>query len=168
MTSAVITPVSEYLSASYRPDREYLDGRILKRNLGELDHSRVQGILYSYLFLREQAWGTFTLPEQRVQVRPSRFRVPDICVMKGGRPDEQIITQPPFLCIEILSKDDRLSEMQERIDDYLEFGVPWVWVIDPHRKRAFDCFKDGMREPPDRVLRTADPEIVVPLSELFL
>lgn len=168
MTSAVITPVSEYLSASYRPDREYLDGTILERNLGELDHSRLQIVLAGYLLNLESSLGIFALTEQRVQVRPTRFRIPDVCVMKGGRPDEQIITQPPFLCIEILSKDDRLSEMQERIDDYLEFGVPWVWVIDPHRKRAFDCFKDGMREPPDRILRTADPQIIVPLSELFL
>ncbi len=167
MTSAVITPVSEYLSASYRPDREYLDGTILERNLGELDHSRLQIVLAGYLLNLESSLGIFALTEQRVQVRPTRFRIPDVCVMKGGRPDEQIITRPPFLCIEILSKDDRLSEMQERIDDYLEFGVPWVWVIDPHRKRAFDCFKDGMREPPDRILRTANPEIIVPLSELF-
>ena len=163
----MITPVSEYLSASYRPDREYLDGAILERNLGDLDHSRLQIVLGGFLLNLERSLGIFALTEQRVQVRPTRFRIPDVCVMKGGRPNEQIITQPPFLCIEILSKDDRLSEMQERIDDYLAFGVPWVWVIDPHRKRAFYCFKDGMKEPQDRILRTADPEIIVPLCELF-
>jgi hypothetical protein len=29
--------LSEYLAASYRPDREYLDGELLERNVGEWD-----------------------------------------------------------------------------------------------------------------------------------
>ena len=167
MSCAVLTPVSEYLSTSYRPDREYLDGVILERNLGELDHSRLQIVLAAYLLSLEKSLGIFAVTEQRVQVRQTRFRVPDISVMKGGNPGEQIITHPPFLCIEILSRDDRMSEMQERIYDYLDFGVPWVWVIDPQKKRAFVYSKEGMNEARDGVLRTSEPEIVVTLSDLF-
>ncbi len=167
MSGAVLTPVSEYLSTSYRPDREYLDGIILERNLGELDHSRLQIVLAAYLLSLEKSLGIFAVTEQRVQVRQTRFRVPDISVMKGGNPGEQIITHPPFLCIEILSKDDHMSEMQERIYDYLDFDVPWVWVIDPQKKRAFVYSKDGMSEAREGVLRTAEPEIVVALSDLF-
>ena len=73
----MLTPVSEYLSASYRPDREYLDGTILERNLGELDHSRLQIVLAGYLLNLEGSLGIFALTEQRVQVRPTRFRIPD-------------------------------------------------------------------------------------------
>jgi len=49
----------------------------------------------------------------------------------------QIFTEPPFLCIEILSPSDRLTEMQDRIDDYLSFGARYVWVIDPQTRRAY-------------------------------
>ena len=44
---------------------------------------------------------------------------------------------PPFVCIEILSKDDRMSEMKERIDDYLAMGVNYVWVIDPSSRQTY-------------------------------
>lgn len=165
MTTATLTPVAEYLSTSYRPDREFLDGIISERNVGEFDHSRLQSLLTIYLGMREKQWGILVLTEQRVQVTSSRFRIPDVCVVVGPHTGEQILTKPPFLCIEILSKDDRTSEMQERIDDYLEFGVPSVWVFDPRKLRAFVFTKGGITEPIDRILR-AD-KIIVPLTELF-
>jgi Uma2 family endonuclease len=92
--------------------------------------------------------------------------VPDVCVIAGHEPEEQIFTSPPFLCIEILSKDDRMSEMQERIKDYLSFGVSYVWVIDPRTQQAFIHTSGAIREATD-ALRTENPQIVVPLTELF-
>ena len=165
MPTATQTSVSEYLSTSYRPDREFLDGIISERNVGEFDHSRLQSLLTIYLGMREKQWGILVLTEQRVQVKPTRFRIPDVCVVIGPHTGEQILTKPPFLCIEILSKDDRVSEMQERIDDHLDFGVHQVWVFDPRKQRAFIFTKGGMTEPTDQILR-AD-KITVPLDELF-
>ena len=104
---------------------------------------------------------------QRLQVRATRFRVPDVCVVLGQEPDEQIFTAPPFICVEILSKDDTMTQMQERIDDYLQFGVPYVWMLDPRTRRAYSFTREGMREASEGVLRTADPEIAVPLAEIF-
>ncbi len=165
MTTATLTPVAEYLSTSYRPDREFLDGVISERNVGEWDHSRLQMLIARFLSIREEQWGILVVPEQRVQVKPTRYRIPDVCVVIGPHTGEQILTKPPFLCIEILSKDDRMSEMQERIDDYLNFGVASVWVFDPRKQRAFVFTKGGMTEPIDRILHAG--EIIVPLAELF-
>ena len=72
-----------------------------------------------------------------------------------------------MLCIEILSPDDTTSRMLERMHDYLKFGVSHVWVLDPRTKRAYDYTAAGMREVKDGVLRTDDPQITVPLAELF-
>ena len=165
MTTATEVPLSEYLSTSYRPDCDYLDGELLERNVGELDHSRLQGLLFRYLSNREKQWGIFVLVEQRVQVKASRFRVPDVLVM-SGRPNEQIIRTPPFLCIEILSPSDRVTEMQDRIDDYLNFGVRYVWLIHPSTKRAFIYSPGHVEEVSDGVLRTYRPDISIPFSEL--
>jgi Uma2 family endonuclease len=61
----------------------------------------------------------------------------------------------------------RLSEyMQEKIDDYLAFGVPHIWVINPRKMRAFHYTVDGMREAKDGILQTSNPNIVVPLLQL--
>ena len=109
--------------------------------------------------------------EQRVQIGPTRFRVPDICVVAGPEPDEQILTSPPFLCIEILSPEDRMSRMQEKIDNYLRFGVPYVWIIGPSTRRACVHTSQAMVEAKDGILRTPKGgnavEIIVPLAELF-
>jgi Uma2 family endonuclease len=166
MERSTLVPVKEYLSTSYRPDREYVDGTLVERNVGERDHSELQMALSAYLFNRRRELNIHVFPEQRVQVKATRFRVPDVCVVSGDKPQEQILTSPPFLCVEILSKDDRMSEMQERIDDYLSFGVRYVWVIDPRTKRAYVHTSEGIRETKD-ALRTENPGIVVPLEELF-
>ena len=167
MPTAVLTSVAQYLSTSFRPDREFLDGIIAERNVGEFDHSRLQSLLTIYLGMREKQWGILVLTEQRVQVKPTRFRIPDVCVVKSPHTGEQILNKPPLLCIEILSKDDRLSEMQDRIDDYLEFGVRSVWLLDPRKKRGFLYTEGGMTEPADRVLRLESSEITIPFDEIF-
>ena len=41
---------------------------------------------------------------------------------------------PPFVVIEILSKDDRYAEVIQKLDEYREWGVPNIWLIDPITK----------------------------------
>lgn len=167
-STATLVSVEEYLRTSFpEGDREYVDGQIVERNLGEKSHSRAQRQLILFFTALLRTHGTHVFPEQCVQVSPTRFRVPDVCVYLGGEPEEEVFTAPPFLVIEILSPDDRASQMQEKIDDYLAFGVPQVWVIDPRLKRAWVYTTEGSHEAKDGVLRTADPEIALPLAELF-
>jgi Putative restriction endonuclease len=92
MAAGTQISVSEYLSTCYRPDCDYVDGEVLERNVGEYDHARLQAILLAYFFNREKQWGIHVVPEQRVQVSRTRFRVPDVCVLAGGKPAEQIFT----------------------------------------------------------------------------
>jgi Uma2 family endonuclease len=87
--------------------------------------------------------------------------------MQGDRPTEQIFTYPPLIAIEILSKDDRMGQMQERIDDYLKFGVRYVWIINPGTQSAWVYTKEGGHEAKDGILRTENPEIELPLPEIF-
>ena len=158
--------VEEYLRTSYSPDREYLDGTVVERNLGERDHSKLQAALVSYFFTRRKQWRIHVYPEQRVQVSRTHFRIPDVCVVVGLEPEEQIFTKPPFLCIEILSPDDRAAAMQEKVDEYLAFGVRYVWVLNPRTQRAYIHTADGSHEAKG-VLTTSDPEFSVPLAEIF-
>jgi Uma2 family endonuclease len=165
-TTTVAISISEYLDTVYRPDCEYIDGELLERNLGEVDHSRLQMLLSRYLSYREKQWGIVVLPEQRVQVKATRYRVPDISVVVGQLPTTPILGEPPFLCIEILSRRDSMESVQERIDDYLSFGVPNVWVVNPRTLRGYHYTADGMREAKDGTLRTVNPDIQVPILEL--
>ncbi|MDP2999930.1 MAG: Uma2 family endonuclease [Bryobacterales bacterium] len=167
MGSATLISVAEYLTTAYSPDRDYVDGEVVERNLGELDHSSIQMAIAVALHGRRREWGIRVYPEQRVQVKATRFRIPDVCAVKGAKPDEQIFTRPPFLCVEILSQDDRMSQMQERISDYLQMGVAYVWLVDPSSRRAWIYTADAISEVKDGVLRTQQPDIEVPLAEIF-
>jgi hypothetical protein len=46
MSSATLVSVQEYMATSYRPDRDFVDGELQKRNLGELEHSLLQGAIF--------------------------------------------------------------------------------------------------------------------------
>ncbi len=166
MATRALIPVEVYLTTVYRPDCDYVDGEVLERNLGEKDHGRLQLKLGAYFLARQAQWNTYAIVEQRVQVRPGRFRIPDVCVVLGGT-EEQILTRPPFLCVEILSPEDRMSRVQDRIDDYFRMGVANVWVVDPARRCAFEATSAGDLRRVANVLRTTDPSFEVPLSEIF-
>jgi Uma2 family endonuclease len=162
-----LVSIDEYLHTAYRPDCDYVDGVLVGRNVGEKAHQKAQKRLLFYLDARSTVWKIFVMQEWRVQVSPTRYRVPDVCVVLGAEPDEDILTQPPFLCIEILSPEDRISRMQERIDDYFRFGVRYVWLIDPRTRRAWIYTPGAIQEVRDGILRTENPELTVPLSEVL-
>jgi Uma2 family endonuclease len=66
-----------------------------------------------------------------------------------------------------ISLDEYRADIQEKVDDYLSFGTPFVWLVSPRTKRGYVYTPDGMREAKDGVLRTNDSEIALPLSEIF-
>ena len=166
MAAAAQISEDEYLKTTYRPDRDYVDGEVLERNLGEYEHSRPQMRLIMFFGAREKNWRIRVVPEQRVQVNANRFRIPDVCVVLAAVPIESIFHHPPLICIEILSKDDTFKSLTERLDDYLAMRVPNIWVIDPHTRRGYVYNGDGLLEAKDGVLR-AHSEIAVPLANIF-
>ena len=138
MAIATGITLEEYLAADYQPDCEYADGKVLARNVGEGPHSYTQIALGAWFYASQKTLGLIALSEQRVQISKARFRVPDLCVIKK-EDFAKIIGLPPLLCVEILSPEDRWNRLQESIDDYLQFGVPEVWVIDPQNRKAWIC-----------------------------
>ena len=95
MSTTMLVPVSEYLATSYRPDLELLDGELVARNVGEYDHSNLQGAVVAWMRARQREWNIRVLPEQRLQVAVNRFRIPDICVIWRDRLIEPVFTRPP-------------------------------------------------------------------------
>jgi Uma2 family endonuclease len=165
MQTHELVSVHEYLLTTYRPDCDYVGGRVIERHGGELAHSSVMARAGAAFYNREGRSGTWTLLSLRLRVAPTRIRVPDVCVFAGPKPVEQVPSRPPFICIEILSRDQSVSDMQERVQDFLAFGVPYVWILDPKSRQAWQCTPGEMRQVAE--LRTADPAILVPLDEIF-
>ena len=140
--------------------------------MGELPHSSVQKFLVRFFGNREKELGLRVYPELRLQVSAERYRVPDVMVMRASDPVDEIVRVAPMLCIEILSRDDRMSEMQEKIDDYLGMGVEVVWLVDPRRRKAFVVDERGGQQPveelvvPGTAIRVGVGEVFAELDEL--
>lgn len=171
MATALSTPefisVREYLQSSYRPDCDYVDGSLQERNVGEFDHALLQGLLVQLFLNQRTSWNVIAVPEQRVQVAATRFRVPDVCVLRRGIPKEQIITVPPLIAIEILSPEDSLQRIKERVNDYLAFGVEHIWIVDPSLRIAYLGTPAGFEQARNGELAVPETPVRVVLAELF-
>lgn len=131
MAAIAPVPLDVYLRSSYEPDAEYVDGVIEERPMGEYDHAAWQAAIQRWFFLHEDEWAVDVVPEMRVQVSPTRCRVPDVAVLDVNRPAEQVISAPPLAVFEILSPDDSVIRLRQKLEDYAVMGIAEIWVIDP-------------------------------------
>jgi Uma2 family endonuclease len=135
-------PLEVYLLSSYEPDAEYVDGTIEERPMGEFDHAAWQLAIIKWFLRHEEEWNIDVLPELRVQVAPTRFRVPDVTVLDRKLPVEQTITHPPIAVFEVLSPEDTISRLKRKLEDYRTMGIPHIWVVDPE-DGSFSRYEDG-------------------------
>jgi len=167
MATATLISVEEYLATSYSPDAELIDGQLVERNLGEYDHANLQSALVTLLRNRAREWGIRAVVEQRIRVSARRYRIPDVCIISRDQPIEPVFTHPPLVCIEVLSKDDTLTSLEDRVDDYVALGVGNIWVLDPVKRRAYVCTKGSFKEPEEGILLVPGSPIQIPLQDLF-
>ena len=167
MASSTLIPVSEYLSSTYRPDRDYIDGELRERNLGEQPHAHLQAIFAGIFREHRKDWAVRALTEQRVQTSERHYRIADVCILRSTDPHDPIVHVAPLLCIEILSKGDSLSELQERVDDYQAMGIEHVWVIDPWQRHAYVATTRGFEQPQDGILTIPGTTIRIALADVF-
>ncbi len=159
--------LEEYLATAYEPECEFVDGCLEERNGGEWDHARLHSKIGAFLLVRYEIQGMKILSALRLRVASGRVRIPDLCVFLTN-PKQRVPTTPPFLCIEILSPEDRMSRVEVRINDFLAMGVNTVWVLDPETRQAYTAnAADGLREVKTGALRTESPVIEMSLAEVF-
>ena len=62
------------------------------------------------------------------------------------------LTTPPDAIFEVRSPGDRPSEILNKVSEYLDLGVPVVYVLDPGTERVHCYFADR----PDEILESSD------------
>ncbi len=159
---------------------ELVDGRLVERNMGA-ESSEVAGRLLLRLgsFCEEHHLGHFWPADNGYQCfahAPGRVRKPDVSFVRRGRlpgdvSPEGWVRIPPDLAVEVVSPHDAAEELEEKLEDYQQAGVPLVWVIYPKTRRAWVFRPDG---PPVRldeadVLSGEDviPGFRCPLSDIL-
>jgi Uma2 family endonuclease len=165
-----LVSLEEYLDSDFQPDREFNDGVIEERNLGEFDHAFLQTMLATLFNNHMGDWGVFALAETRIQLNPKRCLIPDVAVMRMGTKREPVLSGPPLIAIEVMSTGDTLRKTERKVQEYLDFGVAHVWVIEPggKRKRAiYRGTRDGLELVPCAKLAVAGTAISVDIQEIF-
>lgn len=151
--AATTTPgrvsLDEYLRSDYEPDAEYVDGVLEERPMGQFEHAAWQKAILKWFLAHEAEWNVRVMPELRVQVAPTRFRVPDVTVLDRREPKQPIITRPPLAVFEILSPEDRFERLTRKLRDYAAMGIPRIWVVDPQGPRFFQFRAGGLQPAED-------------------
>ena len=119
----------------------------MERSSPDLLHSLTQGLLVAFFAAFRKKLPVFVCLELRLKVRPSLFLILDVCVFHPVEPKIAVPDAPPLLAVEILSPDDRHTEVREKLEEYRIWGVPHVWLVDPHLKRMYIC-DPGLKEVP--------------------
>jgi Uma2 family endonuclease len=104
------------------------------------------------LFVAENKLGEVYAAETgfTISQNPDTVRAPDVAFVTGSRlPEEGIPASgfwaiAPDLVAEVVSPNDRMSDVQDKMTDYLNAGVRLVWLVDPKTRTvtAYQSFKD--------------------------
>lgn len=73
---------------------------------------------------------------QLIRRDPFTYRIPDLGVYRRNElTDDHYIAAIPELLVEVISPANRKDDLEDRIRDYHELGVPEVWLVDLDQRR---------------------------------
>ena len=84
----------------------------------------------------------------RLTSNPDTVRAPDVSFLSTknipatGLP-EGYISGAPDLAVEIVSPNDKASDIQAKVEDYLAHGTQLVWVVYPQQKLVVAHYPNG-------------------------
>src|SRR5262245_56007096 len=118
MGAKAVVPESEYLRTSFPElDREYRDGELVERSVPDYLHGKTQLLLAAFFAVLRKQFSLFPCVETRMKIREGRYLIPDVAVFWQQEPPN-VPDTPPLIAIEILSPDDRLTEVREKLEEY--------------------------------------------------
>jgi Uma2 family endonuclease len=161
-------------------DYELVDGRLVERNMG-VESSWVGSRLLTRLgrFSKEHGLGWAFPSDTGYQCfphRPSLVRRPDVSFVKAGRFPRGVLPKgwakiPPDLAVEVVSPNDTVYGLEEKLGDYRSVEVPLVWVINPDSRTAMVYRRDGsirlLREEEDLSGEDIAPGFRCPIREIL-
>ncbi len=146
MGATTLISLDEYLNTSYNPDRDFLDGVLVERNVGTQLHGLLQSTLVIYFgqFRASHRIKVFTETRLRVDAAKGRHRIPDVMLVSLPYQKAKVIVDVPVVVVEIKSPDDTFDDILTRCFDYEALGVPNILVMDPDDKHSWRFIDRGL------------------------
>lgn len=158
---------------------ELVEGRIVPMSPTGNEHGICESIFNYHLraFVEKHRLGKVQGGEVGIYTRrnPDTVRGADVLFISHERYAQQegsgFLDVAPELVVEILSPNDRWSDVMEKLREYFDTGVQLVWVADPQSRSVFAYrsltdvreFTEKDKLPGDDVL----PGFSVNVSQLF-
>ena len=141
-------------------------------------HSDVEHLVSHHLghFIDKNPLGRILVGEAGFQLAPDVLRAADIAFVSSEK--LKTITEPqkylpfaPDLAVEIVSPGDTSSEIQDKLDLYLEAGTRLVWIVYPDLRKVVTHDSTGRTKSlgVDQTVDGGDvlPGFQVPVRDLF-
>lgn len=138
---------------------ELVDGHLAEKAMSHLaDFTSMQFVTELNIYLRRNPIGMAFGPESsyRLGVKNAarNARRPDASVLLNeqlvnGRAPRRGFDGAPVLAFESVSPDDRVTELEQKLQEYLAAGVPLIWVAYPELRMG-------------RIVRPGEPFVAVP------
>jgi Uma2 family endonuclease len=123
----------QYLRMTFEPDAEFVRGEIVERAMPDYLHGRLEYLISLAFGRLIQSSRLYPCLEVRMKLAADVYRIPDVAVFTESQ--QPVPDTPPLIAIEILSKDDRHSDVMQKLEEYLAWGIANIWVVDPITKR---------------------------------
>ena len=143
MSVSTLLTEEEFLNLPDSDGRqEFRDGELIEVPPPKYAHSelvkRIAKLLQTVLH-ETRVW-----TETGFQLRPGRWVTPDVCVVRPDQPRSAGWFQAsPMVAIEVASRGNLAEDLQQKVDDYLEFGAAEVCVIYP-KSRTMVVYRPGV------------------------
>lgn len=172
MTTRTRLTLEEFLAIPDIDERrlELIDGEVYEKLSPRWGHSRIAirlGALFDDI--------GFAGVEPRAIITPGPDRgpsapLPDVAFYRQDPPaDDEWMTRPPAVAVEILSLGQSRVAMRAKVDTYLAFGVESVWVVDLERE-SVDVYEAGARRTltgDEPIESPAAPGFRITVAQLF-
>lgn len=128
--------VEQYLKLTNQTNRliEFTDGVIEVLPMPTKYHQAISKLLFlALLAFVERLGGDVFYAPLRVEVRPGKFREPDLLLVldKDDPRAQDEFWRGADLVVEIVSPDKPKRDTEEKPRDYAEAGIPEYWIVNP-------------------------------------
>ena len=169
----------EFLLMPESDGAELLDGVIVEKNVGNESswlESKILALMLVFVETNQLGW-VFG-PQNGLRIwpaRPNHVRKPDVSFVRSDKlPGDQPVkgwqSVVPDLVVEVVSPNDKASELETKLADYREAAIPLIWVIFPETRSAQVLTQNARLDVhPSGVLEGGDvlPGFRVALDDLF-
>lgn len=158
MASKTLMTAEQYLAARFEREPEFVHGELLEKSLPNKTHGRIQARL---CFLLDRAG--YGCTEVRMRIAEDVYCLPDFALFEH-EPEGEVPHTPPLLIVEIQSPDDRVGDVERKLEQYRTWGVAHIWFIEPELKKLY-VYERGLMHVQQFELQ--EGKITIAPAELF-